>query len=316
MARKRLSAALGLAVTGVFLYLAARNVELGRLREVFSQARPLWLIPVLAIAAGDILIRALRWRILLSQAVPAPVGTLYQLEAVGLGVNNVLFARLGELTRAVLAARQLGVPVMTSLASVAVERALDVAALLSLFTLASIGAPMVAPEARLAAGALLATAVGGLAALALGGGLIERLASPWPRLRELAAQLVLGAAVLRRPGPALGAAALSWALWLIDAGLYWCAARALGLGPLMDFPQSILVLSWAGAGAALPAAPGAIGTFEAMVKDILVRLGADAHAAFGYAVFVHMTTYLFVTGLGLLFLYRLGLSLTAVKEGA
>ena len=316
MARKRLSAAVGLTVTGVFLYLAARNVELERLREVLAGAKPLWLVPILGIAAADILVRALRWRILLSGAVKAPVGALYRLSAIGLGVNNVLFARLGELTRALLAARQLGVPVMTSLASVAVERALDVAALLSLFTLASIGAPMVAAEARLAAGALLAAAVGALLVLALAGEWFAGLTRRWTKLHELTSQLVVGAAVLRRPKAALGAVLLSWSLWLMDAGIYWCAARALGLGGIMDFPQSILVLSWAGAGAALPAAPGAIGTFEAMVKDILVRLGADAHAAFGYAVFVHMTTYVFVTGLGLFFLYRLGMSLSAVKERA
>lgn len=313
MARKRISAAIGLAVTAVFLYMASRNVEADKLKEVLAGAELIWLLPILGIAAVDILIRALRWRILLSGAVKAPLWTLYQLEAIGLGVNNVLFARLGEITRAVLAGKRLGIPLMTSLASVAVERALDVAALLTLFTFASAGSPLVAVEARAAAGLLLGAAVAALTLLAAAGDLMVRL-TPFAKPRELVSQLVLGAAVLRRPGPALAAAALSLALWLIDAGLYWCAARALGLGGLMDFSESILVLSWAGAGAALPAAPGAIGTFEAMVKDILMKLGADAHAAFGYALFVHMTTYLFVTGLGLLFLYRLGLTLSSVKR--
>lgn len=313
MARKRLSAAIGLAVTAAFLYMASRNVEAARLKEVLGQARLAWLFPIFGIAALDIFIRALRWRILLSGAVRAPLWTLYQLEAVGLGVNNVLFARLGEITRAVLAGKRLGIPMLTSLASVAVERAFDVAALLTLFVVASASSPLVRPEARTAAWFILGAALAALFLLAAAGNLMVRL-TPFAKLKDLVSQLVLGAAVLRRPVPAILTAALSLALWLVDAGLYWCAARALGLGALMDFPQSILVLSWAGAGAALPAAPGAIGTFEAMVKDILMKLGADAHAAFGYAVFVHMTTYLFVTGLGLLFLYRLGLTLSAVKE--
>jgi uncharacterized membrane protein YbhN (UPF0104 family) len=318
---RRLSVVLGLALTALFLWLAARNVDFLELRLVLSAARWRWLLVMAALALSDIFIRALRWRLLLSQAVSAPLSLLFRLQAVGLAVNNVLFARLGELARAALAARELRLPLPTTLASVAVERALDVAALLSLFALASsAAAELVAVPVRQAAGLLLAGAVSALLflimaekSLELGGSLEVRL-RPWPKAHRLIEQLALGAAVLKRPAAALPIIFLSLCLWLNGAFLYWAAARALGLGGLMDMKRSILVLSWAGAGAALPAAPGAIGTFEAMVKAILEKFGASPNEAFGYAVFVHMTTYLLVTALGLAFLSRIGFSLAGLRS--
>jgi glycosyltransferase 2 family protein len=316
--RERISIVVGLVVTGLCLYLAARNVDVVQLKAVLAEAKWRWIPAMVAISALDLTIRAARWRLLLGQG---GLWTLFRLEAIGLAVNNVLFLRLGELTRAVVGARELGLPVATLFASVVVERALDVAALLSIFNLAALAVPgMAAASVRGAALAVLAAALGGLAILTVAeahlkpGGRLEVLLRPWPKLHDLVEKLAQGAQALRHPGQAAAILALSLALWLCDAVIYWVSAAALNLTAFIDYPRSILILSWAGAGSALPAAPGAVGTFEAMVTKIVTDLGAPAHAAFGYAVFCHMVMYVCVTGLGLVFLYRVGLSLAGLKE--
>lgn len=324
MTRKRLAALLGLAGTGAFLWLALRDVRLPELRRALAAADARWLAPMAAIVAADVLIRALRWRVLLSRARPgASVLELARLEAIGLGVNNVLFLRLGEVARGLLAGRRLGIPALAALASVVVERALDVAALLAIFLLACAAVPgFVPPAVRAGAAALLAAAVAGLAVLAAAeraleeGGWAERALRRVPRVHDLVSQLALGAAVLRRPAAALQAALLSLLLWSADAVLFWCGARALGLGALVDYPRAVLVLSWAGAGAALPAAPGALGAFEAVVADVMGRFGASPEQAFAYALVCHMVMYLLVTTAGLALLYRVGLSLAELKGEA
>lgn len=319
--KKRVSAGVGLAVTVIFLWLAARNVDFSQLGAILASARWRWLLVTVIICLLDLVIRAVRWRLLLSGAVKGPFFLMFRLQAIGLAVNNVLFARLGELARAVLGARELGAPLPAVLASIAVERALDVAALLTLFVAASAGVPeLVDAPVRRGALLLLAGAVGALLFLVLAeksldeGGLLEVRLRPWPKVHHFVEQLALGAAVLKRPAAALPIVALSLALWLIDAGAYWASARALGLGSLMDYKRAILVLSWAGAGAAVPAAPGAIGTFEAMVKAILMKLGAGANDAFAYALFTHMVNYILVTVIGLVFLSRIGLSLGKLQS--
>ena len=84
----------------------------------------------------------------------------------------------------------------------------------------------------------------------------------------------------------------------------------MSLGHAMGYARSVLVLSWAGAASALPAAPGAFGTVEAFVKSLLVDFGVTPAQALAYAVFTHVTMYLFITFLGLAFLYQFGLSFT------
>ena len=205
MTKRRLSIALGLAGTAFFLWIALRQARLGDVSRALAGARWGWLAPMIVIIYLDLLVRGLRWRVLLSRArADAPVLELTRLEAIGLGVNNVVFLRLGELARAVLAARRLELPLPAALASVVVERALDVSALLAIFSVASRLAPgYVLPSARTAAAVVLCGAVAALVVLAFAeasvaeGGFIERTLRPWPKVHRLVAQLALGAAVLR-----------------------------------------------------------------------------------------------------------------------
>jgi glycosyltransferase 2 family protein len=220
----------------------------------------------------------------------------------------------------VLAARRLDMSAFASVASVVVERALDVAALLTIFLVASgLEAGFAPPRMRLAAELLLAGAVVALAVLAFAeaevaqGGLIERALRRWPKVHSLVEQLSLGAAVLRDPAAALQAVAWSLVLWSVDAGMYWSGARALGLGSVMNYPRSVLTLSWGGTRGALPAAPGGIGTFEAVVKSIVVQFGATPDQALAYALVCHMLNYLLVTVASLILLYRIGLSLADLQ---
>jgi uncharacterized membrane protein YbhN (UPF0104 family) len=319
--KRALTAVLGLAGTGFFLWLALRNVRLSELSQALSGAHWIWLVPMAAIVYLDLFVRGVRWKVLLSRARPsAPTWELVRLEAIGLGVNNVLFLRLGEVARGVLAAKRLEISVFAALSSVVVERVLDVAALLTIFILASGAAPGFVPApVRGGAMVVLCGALVALVALVFAegavapGGVVERSLRPWPKVHALVEQLSLGAAVLRQPTAALKAAGLSLILWSVDAGVYWAGARALGLGAVMDYPRSVLALSWAGASSALPAAPGAIGTFEAVVTTIVVKFGATHEQAFAYALVCHAVMYLLVTITGLILLYRVGLSLADLR---
>lgn len=322
MNRRVLSIAASVAGTGFFLWLAVRKIRLADLSEALSRANWFWLAPMAAIVLLDLVVRGVRWRVLLSRARPgASTPELIRLETIGLAVNNVLFMRLGELARAILAGRRLRLSAFAALASVAVERALDVAALLTIFLVASSAAPGFAPASvRVWAAVTLVAAVAALALLALAetwvasGGWIERLLRPWPRVHALVEQLALGAAVLRDPAAAAQATGWSLLLWSVDAGFYWAGARALNLGAAMDYPRAVLALSWAGASSAIPAAPGAIGPFEAVVTEIMGRFGATPEQAFAYALVCHTVMYLIVTVLGLLLLSRVGLSLTELSR--
>ncbi|MBI4423313.1 MAG: flippase-like domain-containing protein [Elusimicrobia bacterium] len=323
------SAILGVAVTVGLLILALRHVSFSELAQAASRLDPIWLLPMSAIVLADLLVRALRWRLLMSRpgagpAVLRPVWELFKLEAIGLALNNVLVLRLGEVARAYLAHAEFGVPFMYAMATVIVERVLDMMALLALFVLASTAHPGAVPPA-LRSLAMLAVAglAAGLVVVSILDRALER-GAPWTalvgklpaKLQRLVAQAAMGSRALGSLPVLAASAALSLSLWIVDAGVYWMAARAMGLGELVSYGRAVVLLSTAAAACAVPAAPGAFGPFEQFLKSILVHWGVAEPTALAYAGIVHLLFYLVVTTIGVVFLYRTGHTLSSLGRAA
>jgi uncharacterized protein (TIRG00374 family) len=321
MTKRHLYAAVSLTVTVIFLAVALRNVPLSLTWQTLETAQWRWVGVMAIVAFLDVIIRALRWRMLLKPAAEVPTALLFRWEAVGMAVNNILFFRLGEFARAFLAAEELDISFMTALSSIVIERAFDIAALLAFFCAAGYLTPGLAPTTILRL-ALAALAVGliGLWVLAWAENLTDKSAAyrrfleRFPRLGPLVDHAALGAKALKSPVSAFGVVSASAILWAVDTVGYWACARALGLGGVMDYARSVLVISWGGAAASLPAAPGSFGTLEASIKQALLGLGVSPDKALAYAVLNHMVSYVIVTVLGLAFIYREGLAIGEISE--
>ena len=328
MVKKYGSALLGIAISAGFLFLALRRVSLAQVAEAMARVKLLWLGPMIGVVAADLFVRSWRWRFLLSaredKEGPIPLAMLIKLEAIGLAMNNVLFMRLGEFARAYLAGLELGVSGVYALATVFVERALDIMSLLSLFVAAAGYCPDIIPSSwRVAAALVVAGLAAGLVVVSAvdrsleKGGVWEAWLSRTPRgLGELVRKLALGSRALRSWRVAVPAAMLSLSLWLIDAVIYWFAWRAMGLAPDLGYGRAVVVLSTAAAASALPTAPGAFGTFEQFVKTLLVSWQVPAPQALAYAGIVHLLSYLTVTLLGIVFLYQMGHSFGSLGRAA
>lgn len=310
--RRSLSVALAVAIGGALLYLSLRNIDWAEVLRMLSGTRLRWLAPLLLLPALDIFVRALRWKLLLIPVRAASWRALFGLEAVGLGLNNILLLRVGELARAYLGGKRLGVPGLSVLSTILVERLCDAAALFTLFAAVSFAiAEVVSRQLRMAA--LAGVAV--LLLILLGVTSVERLLERWdpwvrfeashPRIHRLLMELVLGTGALRSPGRAAAIAGLSLLLWVCDAAIFWAAGRALGMEGL-TYLKSVAVMTTAAAASALPALPGGFGNFEAGVKAVLVHFGYAPEAAIGYATLAHLSMFVVVTSIGLFFLNRFG----------
>src|SRR5207248_10569376 len=82
-------------------------------------------------------VRTVRWRVILSGAAQAPLGTLFPVLIMGFATNNLLPGRLGEFWRAYLLGRKRNVRKTFALASVVVERVFDGLTLIALLTVVS-----------------------------------------------------------------------------------------------------------------------------------------------------------------------------------
>ncbi len=101
---------LGVALTlaGVLLYYSLRGIEWRQVASIIAGAKA-WLLTVAAaISTTSILLRAIRWRVLLSAEGNVRVPTAFWATAAGYFGNNFLPARAGELVRTLMISSRSG----------------------------------------------------------------------------------------------------------------------------------------------------------------------------------------------------------------
>jgi uncharacterized protein (TIRG00374 family) len=130
---------LSLGIAVVLLWFTLRRTDLTMLWHSMVTAEPIWMLVAFVIINAGHLLRAHRWRYLLgTRHYSIPVGTLWSAVMIGYGVNVVL-PRVGEISRPLYLARTTPVSVAEGLASVLVERFLDLLMLPILLGVALLG---------------------------------------------------------------------------------------------------------------------------------------------------------------------------------
>lgn len=286
---KAVKGAVGILMLAVFVWLAPRFLDAGRLFEAFSQLakQPSLLIAMTAAYALSFVLKAAAWRIYADAREPlskhlAPFG-------YSLLVNHLLPVKAGDLIRAGLAAKLEKKPWDEALHTVGILRLMDISVLL-LFGACGIAVLGVAWEpaagwaAIVAGAALLPVAFGGLAIARRRG--IPFAGRQWTLLRKL-----------RGPG-ALYAWLLTAASWVLEGAVPFCVLIALQtpVHPL----EAVWVNSMTVAGQLFHVTPGGIGTYETSMSASLAALGLDGTAAFTAAVVSHAYKFLFAFAAGFL----------------
>ncbi|HEX5895756.1 MAG TPA: lysylphosphatidylglycerol synthase transmembrane domain-containing protein [Thermoleophilaceae bacterium] len=259
-----------------------------------------WLVAAIGLYALATLVRAERWhQILEATGVHTRRIDCYALTTVGYMGNNVLPARAGEALRVVLLSQRSDGSKRTLLGSVVAERVLDVIALVTIFVVTVYGVlstSEVLPTDR----PLLVTAIGVLLVIAAAVVIwVLRSHHVFERARDWLRPLAdAPRALLNRRGVLLLGG--TFVLWSLEATVYLAVARALDI----DFAVSgaLYLVALTNFVAALPAAPGSIGTFDAAVAFGAKALGASGSAALSYVILLRFVLYVPITLVGLVVL--------------
>ena len=122
---------LGLVIASLAIFFTLRNVSMDDFMEAFTGAHYLYLIPSTLLSAGVFISRALRWKILLSSI--QQIKAMELLAPIMIGqMGNMLPFRAGEPFRAYLLKKKKNISFGVSLATIIVERMLDIFMLLTL----------------------------------------------------------------------------------------------------------------------------------------------------------------------------------------
>lgn len=119
----------GLVITVAALYLTFRNVSLSELIVSLRQIKYFYLIPAMFLIYLTFLLRAYRWKFLVSSVKETTAWRLMPPVCIGF-LGNLLPARAGEFIRGYLLGKKEGISISASLATIFVERIFDMLTLL------------------------------------------------------------------------------------------------------------------------------------------------------------------------------------------
>jgi uncharacterized protein (TIRG00374 family) len=259
-----------------------------------------WMLAGVGLYVAATLVRAERWHQILDHTgVNARRSDCYALTTVGYMGNNVLPARAGEALRVVLLSTRCDARKRTIISSIVAERVLDVIVLLTIFVTTVYGVlstSEVLPTDR----PLLVTGIGILLVLAGAVAIwVLRRHHVFERVRDWLRPLADSPrALVSRWGLVLLTG--TFVLWTVEASVYWSVARAIDMD--ISISGALYLVALTNFVAALPAAPGSLGTFDAAVAWGANKLGAAGSMAVSYVILVRFVLYVPITIVGLVVL--------------
>lgn len=320
-------ALLGILITVVLLWWALRDVSVAEVWSNIRHGNFVLLGAAVFVATFGFLIRALRWRVLLTPlGVPTSIRSRFAGVSIGFMANNVLPARMGEFARAYAFSRLEPVSASAAFGTLVVERFLDGVVLL-LFLIVPVltpGFPATGALSQGMGGVVLRAAIVAIVAVLVvllamaawpqrllglarwvGGHLPERFADPIVRGLETFLDAI---AIMRDPKLLFQGFAWTVFFWGFHGISFWLGMLAFGIDT--GFVSAIFVEAVVGFGVALPAAPGFIGTFHASAKFALSDVyGVTEPSSLAFAFGYHFGGWVPITVIGLWYVWRLGMSL-------
>jgi glycosyltransferase 2 family protein len=320
-ARVALTLLVGSILGGAALWLAFRGLDIGELRRSASHLRWSWTLVALGSNFLSLALLTLRWRLLFfPDHRSRRLAPLFRAIAVGQMLNIVLPLRLGEVGRLYLLAREDGVSKSRVVATLAVEKALDLAmfalALLVAFLVVSLppgvalrGWTMaVAPVVGLTLLWVLSRRASRVEALVVGAtGRLPRAAGV--RVAGIAARFLEGLGALADARVAL--AALAWSALAVSSSALTNYLTFLAFGWTLSPLVALFLFVLIQVGFVSPSLPGTIGLFHYLVVVGLAAYGVERGPALAYAWVLYAVALLPRVVLGLVVLMIRGRGLLA-----
>ncbi len=320
--RRLFHIALSLVVSGGFLYLAFRNVQLDELGRALRRIDGSWLLVALGLSLLIMVIRAWRWQLELRPLERIPVGRLWVVTAVAYMAINLLPVRLGEVVRPWLLSRCSNVSFSNVVGNIVVEKTMDSVAivfylLVGLLTIESL--PLWVRQLAIFP-AMVATILVILVLLFWWRG--EAFVERWvlrilpqrfgSRLKGVLASVADGMRVIPNPGLLLAVFLVSLAMWFLPILSSYIMIRAFDLQA--PFSAAVVIFIFISFGTALPNLPGMIGPYQYACQLALGIYGVSEVDGLAYGLALNAVQFLTLVAQGLLALPIAGVSFADIRR--
>lgn len=315
----------GIVLSGVFLYLALRNVDFRGVWETLAGANLLFVGLTLTSVAINTIAKGVRWQTLLGvggRAIPFP--TILSLHLVGQMLNKIVPARAGDVTRAYVVGG-MGPGRVFALGTVVLEKLLDMISYLLLFFLLVILIPLPTwvSDSLFALSAITLVALVFTIVLLyrrdwflkIVGAITTWLPSHIQEAIQSRAQSGLSSLdVLQRREDRFRLIGWSAFIWFTAVLNNVLTFPALGIALDRPLVAGLLILVALQVGISLPAVPGNIGIFQYICVLVLGLFGVGETVAFSYGVLLHAIVMLPTTLIGVVLFWKMGVGVRQPEE--
>ncbi len=329
MLKRSMRILLSFLLAAFFLYLFAHNLDFGQLVDHVTEAKPSWLALAVLMQIVHLVVRCLRWRILLAPIKPGiRFYSLFSATSIGYLVTMLLPLRLGEILRPVMLGRKENVSKSGAIATCVLERLMDmltVALLLGVYLLFFFEPPAVASTILDVTNLRRFGLLIGLGTLALFPILFLVVHYRHRLLDRLTRKHGEDSSLLRILHSFLGGFdavkggwvfTLAWiqsiAIWLVITASIWASLEAFDIR--IGFANCLLMMALLTVGIAVPT-QGGVGTYEFAGKLGLVEFfGIEPNRAAATILVTHIFAVTPSILIGIALLWKEGLSLGALSR--
>ena len=307
MIRSLASSAPGFAVTAISVVLLWQVIPWTPTVTSLRAADPVFVGLAVLCLVASLIAKTVRWRLLLPEASPVTTPRLYRILHISFLLNNVLPARLGDVARVAMTARQPGIRLGHVLSSMLTERVTDTVTLMLCFLAVAPFLPVPARYEGLKTAAWVVIA--GLAVTSAVAGVFrdrlnavahsERLRRRLPanrRIRAEAASFADGVARLFARDRVVHIWGWSWTAWVGAFAINYLLMRALNIDA--PFAVAVLLTCTTNLAMLLPSSPGAIGVFHVAATASLLPFGVPEARALSFAILAHLVNVVPVSLIG------------------
>lgn len=308
--------------------MALRGLKLDQVWLNIRGANYWWLFPSVLVYFVAVWVRTWRWGYMLRPLKRVSTARLFPVVVIGYMGNNIFPFRAGELLRSYVLRLREDIPISASIATVIVERVFDGLVMLVFVFIALPLTPIpgdfdgrIRAIVSLASGAFFAALIiffvmaafpdhfYGTAKWFSDRLLPEKIAAP---LLQFLQRFLSGLGSLRSFRSVIMIFFTSVIIWLLETVKYWFIMQAFDFE--VSFFALMLMNGVVNLATTLPSAPGYVGTFDEPGIEILKLYGVDGNMAAAYTLVLHVALWLPITILGVYFMIREGLSLSALSQ--
>jgi uncharacterized protein (TIRG00374 family) len=304
-------AIIGIIISFILLVWTFWGIDWSLVRISLLKIRWSYIFPYIFLLLIIQILRSVRWGFLLRPLRPVGQKALFPITSIGFMAIAIFPARAGELARPYLLSKKEEIPMSAALATVVVERIMDVITILIFIIFASFSGGL--PKWVIGAGYIAMAIIAAIflmlflmiAKEAFVLKVVGRIIRPFStRILDMAQNFISsfnhGSRVLFHWRMMLLAFIFSIILWSTMAFCNYIMFYAFSFS--LSLVAAFVLVIIVNLGLMIPAAPGFVGTFQFLFVIGMAIFGVGREQALSFSIISHALQMLFVVSLGLAFL--------------